>query len=306
MIALTSKVQYKNYEPGEFAEIQQRTYEATLQLIKNYPWEKEHDHLVVDMTTPSVTLQDDNGSYLKLGLYYNHKFVLYYYDAGNDDLYLKSVVTLEESFPYVREYFNNPEQVPDGFKFENTWFKEKARHFATNDFCYTVDERRLRAFCFSFSNIVYFGFGLVLLFSLATHPIKGLHPLLAVLLLILLLSVMGGGIQILLLIKYYAIDKNKVLIFSKGKKTFYYGTENEQKEYLKQDIDAIEIKQSSNSGKNPIYDFAAYKIYMKDGTLLTFTSLLMPYLDFEQKVSGLPVKEKKRFPWPAAGTIPAT
>ncbi|MBO9620488.1 MAG: hypothetical protein J7539_15790 [Niabella sp.] len=305
MNTLTSKVQYKGYEPGEFEQIQQRTYEETLQLIKNYPWEKEHDHLVVDMTTPSVTVQDDNGSYLKLGLYYNNKFVLYYYDAGNHQLYLKSVVTLEESFPYIQEYFNNPEQIPTGFKSENTWFKEKALHFVTNDFRYVIDERRLRAFCFSFSNIIHFGFGLFLVLLLATHPIKDPHPLLLVLLLLPALLLMGGGMNILLLIKYYYTDKGKVLIFSKGKSVFYYGTENEQKEYQKQDIDSVEIKQSSNNGKNPIYDFAAYRIYMKDGTLLTFTSLLIPYPEFKQKVSELPVKEKKRFPWPTAA-MPVT
>jgi hypothetical protein len=72
-----SKIQYKTYEKGEFSDEKVRNVEETLSLIKEFPWNEQRG-VDVQPTGPSVTIQDEYVNYLKVGLYFNGKFCLYY------------------------------------------------------------------------------------------------------------------------------------------------------------------------------------------------------------------------------------
>ena len=59
-----SKLQYKNYEKGEFSDEKVRGLDETIQLIKNFPWTKQRG-VDVQLTGPSVTIQNEYAEYLK-------------------------------------------------------------------------------------------------------------------------------------------------------------------------------------------------------------------------------------------------
>ena len=52
MVRLTSKIQYKNFEIGEFIEEEKRTYEEIINLIEKFPWDRERENIKIDLTNP--------------------------------------------------------------------------------------------------------------------------------------------------------------------------------------------------------------------------------------------------------------
>ena len=71
MRLLNVKVQYKNFEAGEFVDEKERTYEEAIGLIRKFPWNQQRENLQVSLTNSSITLDLDKKSYLKLVPYYN-------------------------------------------------------------------------------------------------------------------------------------------------------------------------------------------------------------------------------------------
>ncbi len=69
---LISKIQYKNFEPGEFTDRQNRTYEQTISLIEAFPWEgrKSPPGSRLLPTPPSPWKARISGDFLKLAVYY--------------------------------------------------------------------------------------------------------------------------------------------------------------------------------------------------------------------------------------------
>ena len=76
-----TKIQFKNFEPGEFTSEKDRTADETIDLITSFPWKNERDHLVVSLTNPGITIEGTKNDFLKLSPYYNGKYVLHYLDA---------------------------------------------------------------------------------------------------------------------------------------------------------------------------------------------------------------------------------
>ena len=76
-MTLLTKTQLKDYEAGEFSDIKQRTYPETRDLIEQFPWTQQRDHISISLTNPSITIEGPSGDYLKLAPYFNGKFVLY-------------------------------------------------------------------------------------------------------------------------------------------------------------------------------------------------------------------------------------
>ena len=66
MTRLISKVQYKNFEAGEFVEVCERTFNETTELIEKFPWTDQRDKIVIDLTNPSITIEGKNNDFLKL------------------------------------------------------------------------------------------------------------------------------------------------------------------------------------------------------------------------------------------------
>ena len=125
---LNSKVQYANFEIGEFSEERERTFEELVELIEHFPWEEQRESIAIDLTNPSITIQRKNDSFLKLSLYYNGKFVLYYFDQEHS-FYTKSFTAATDSYGYIRNYFVAPTFDTNDFRKENTLFQNNLKHF---------------------------------------------------------------------------------------------------------------------------------------------------------------------------------
>ena len=69
MTALVTKIQYNNFETGEFSEVRERTYEETVDLIEHFPWNKQREKLVIDLTNPSVTIEGGDNDFLKFAVF---------------------------------------------------------------------------------------------------------------------------------------------------------------------------------------------------------------------------------------------
>ena len=137
-MTLLSKLQYKNYEPGEFTEQQERTYEETIQQVEGFPWEEQRDHWVVSLTNPSITIEGKNGDFLKLALYYNEKFVLYYLDPHHH-LYTRSSLHYQDLYPIIRAFFKDDLFAPSELKREHTPLQNNIVHFEDKNFTYRLE-----------------------------------------------------------------------------------------------------------------------------------------------------------------------
>lgn len=103
METLISKLQYKNYERGEFSNSEMRTAEETIQLIKDYPWDEQRQLASVELTCPSVTIEHYTGKFLKIGPYFGGKFCLYLSDGRK--ISEKIVQHLEDSFEIINDFY---------------------------------------------------------------------------------------------------------------------------------------------------------------------------------------------------------
>src|SRR4051812_13455873 len=100
-----SKIQHNTYEKGEFSDEKTRTLDETVELIKSFPFDAERSLTVIQLTGPSITIQDEYVNYLKVGLYFNGKLCIYYLDNDNH-LYEYYVLSVDEACNLVTDYFN--------------------------------------------------------------------------------------------------------------------------------------------------------------------------------------------------------
>jgi len=57
MTSLISKLQYREYEKGEFDAIAARTLEEVISAVLSFPWDTERHLTSVELTCPSVTVE---------------------------------------------------------------------------------------------------------------------------------------------------------------------------------------------------------------------------------------------------------
>ena len=100
-----SKLQHKTYEKGEFSDEKVRSLDETIKLIKTFPWDAERTLTDVQLTGPSVTIRDEDINYLKVGLYFNGKYCLYYLDSDNH-LYEYHAPDIDDACIKVADFFN--------------------------------------------------------------------------------------------------------------------------------------------------------------------------------------------------------
>lgn len=299
MNRLTSKVQYQEFEKGEFTGIAERDLQETVTLIREYPWSSQRSHFVVGLTGPGIVVQDDRGNYLKLALYYNNKYIAYYCNATGR-LYQKTLEKPEDLAGALTAFFTSSDNPPDDFLFQKNFFQNQKEHFPTRDFRYSVHDLSFWQLISRGGTLFYLFIGIFFIgaFIPGFRNYDSTGTLFFLLVLFLVVFLVGGGLNLLLLYRYYIADKNTVITLSKGLSDFYFGTGQQQVKYNKRDILKIELKRRSNR-RSPVSDFAVYKICMTDGTRLPFTSLLIsPYLLLE-KMHQVPVEAVERFAWPA-------
>lgn len=265
-----SKLQYKTYEKGEFSDEKVRDLDGSLKLIREFPWDAQRG-VDIQPTGPSVTIQNENGEYFRVNLYFNGKFNLYYLDSANH-LYEYHSPDLDTAYRLVTDFFN---QCLDLTLFEKHLFNiGNQRHFITNHFEYRVKLWRI---------VTIIGFLSVLAILLAVLDVtlvkkdEFVYPSLiivtATLVLYYILFKVGRNIM---------VNRNNYLQISKGNDSFKFGyTENECKVYNKADIDKVVVAQSK--GRLDFNTFDYFEIFFKDGSLIKLSTMLIPKFDFINK-----------------------
>jgi len=268
-----SKLQHKTYEKGEFSDEKVRALDETIELIKTFPWENERTLTDIQLTGPSVTVQDEYVNYLKIGLYFNGKFCLYYLDCDNH-LYEHHVVEMTEVINVVTGFFNGRIALQD---FEKHIFNigNKA-HFNTNYFEYR--EKLWRVLMLTGMLLFYGVFFIIANTALFTTNTPGFLRVMFVLITVLYYSLLGK-------IYYNAIiNRNNYLQISKGNDIFSFGyNQQEINTYNKNDISEI-VTYVSRGSRNPNF-VEAYEIKFKDGSSIKFSNMLIPYAAFHTKFS---------------------
>jgi hypothetical protein len=293
MTTLVSKIQYKNFEPGEFVDVQERNFEETIRLIEEFPWDIQRDKIVIDLTNPSVTIEGKNGDFLKLAVFYNQKFVLLYLD-NDQRLFSWSFNSLQDGYTCVKYFFEQPVFDTTKFKKETTWMQNNVKHFVTWDFRYELTSKSVRKYLLSTS-----GLNCFLAIAFLIFVVKRGHNAMDVLMLLVfpgIIFILLAGLPILLFFSYYNYVKNKILIMSKGNDIFYFGAYYSLVRYEKKDILNCTIMHSS--GSRSLYKgFAVVKIEFKNGEILSIPNLLIPHQVLEDKLFQCPKVYKNKVPY---------
>jgi hypothetical protein len=279
---LTCKIQYNNFEAGEFTDVKQVDYKTALDIIEHFPWEKQREHIVIELTNPSVSFEYSPSCILKLALFFNGKFVLHFFDG--EHLYTKSFIDRKSACPFIEYFFQHQTIDPGIFKKENTWMKNISKHFLTGDFVYSVDKKNLWQML-DFSTIIFTAFQvfIIIMFMqsnmLLKYPIAGFFSF-------LLLSMLYGGINYVLLVNYYLYSRNKTLQLSKGNDIILWGKNEDLKEYKKSDVVKILIKKNKAS-RAPWGNFALSFLFFSDGSYIKIPSLILSDSDISYKMLPL-------------------
>ena len=292
MTRLTSKIQYKNFEIGEFIEEKERTFEEIMELIERFPWELQREKIVIDLTNPSVTIQGKNNDYLKIALFYNGKFVLRYFDQ-QQTLYTKSISEVTDSYKYIRDYIATSVFDTTDFKKENTLFQDNAKHFISQKFNYEVTPSSACKFLLSTSGINLIFTVIVIAFFSFNHAIE--ISVLSASIVLLLIFFIGGGLNLILFFQYYLYTNGKILIMSKGNEIFYFGNKENPTKYNKTEITQFTISRIRNS-KHTLSNFAVVKIELTNGFELEIPNILVDYLALESKLFEIAKIENSSYP----------
>lgn len=293
MSRLITKVQYNNFETGEFVNVQERNYKETLELIEGFPWNAQRDHIVIDLTNPSILILGRNNDFLKFAVFFNQKYVLHYFDA-RQTLYTRSFVNLKDGYSYIKNFFEQPEFEVEDFKKEITWFQHNLKHFIQQDFKYLLTSKSIKTYLI-LTSWLSFSFSIILLLLILPIGISSLN-FVALGFFLLFFFLFGGGLNLILFFNYYNFVKDKILIMSKGKDDFYFGPINYPIKYDKKDILHYTIVRTG-SQRSPFYEFAFVKIEFKNGVVLKIPNLLVNDLAIKEKLFEYKRIDQYRFPY---------
>ncbi len=271
MAEFISKLQYKTCEKGEYFDEKARNQNQTIELINNFPWQREQ-YADLGPTGPSITILDEKGNYLKLSIYYGGKFTLYYLDRDNN-YYKLGNINMEKSLGFVRGFFSGSLPLADFEK--QAWNWNVRRHFTTNLFEYTVTFWGFLALMTFW--ILYF----ILFFPiLVLGVIKGAwNPLL----LFSLIISLALGWPIVYASWIYRRKKNQQLIISRGRDEFWFGERGNLKKYDKNEI--AEIKNFVDKSSRSPNQFEIIEVIFKNGDSINFSNMLIGYSDLLSKFS---------------------
>ena len=269
MAEFISKLQYKTYEKGEFSDEKARSLEETIQLIKNFPWEEQRGS-DIQLTGPSVTIQNEYVEYLKLGLYFNGKFCLYFYDR-NDHLFELHEPNLEDACQIVTDFFNG---LSIEEKFDKHFFSIGPKsHFETSTFEYRVNNtmvffRFLLMIVLSGSAIL----GTIAFFKLNDAPF-----------LLLLLDIVIDIICLqafYFMVRLYLRSKNMYLNILRGRDEFQFGIDNDIVTYSKREIESINTYgQTSRSSRI----FNLMEVIFKNGSAIIIPGIIIEPFTLAEK-----------------------
>lgn len=298
------KLQYRNYEPGEFTDRQPRTFEETIRLIGSFPWEDQRDNLKAGLTGPSVTIEGEYHRYLKLALYYHGSFILYYLDDSNR-LYSKSFPQLQDAFPWLQSFFDDNLLDTSLLEPQPSWMQGKLKHFADATFHYSVNRPRillLNAFL-GFCVALLIAVEIILVKKTIENSLLFLIPTGLFLLIALLMAT-----TLAMSINHYRYASGKELILSSGNPVFYYGTIGSPEQWNKKDILSITYFGATDARSGKYGTF--YRILIRTAgspqpRTLFLPSILIPDNVLPAKFPAVKIDYKqKTFPFipPSAST----
>ena len=276
MPSFTSKLQYKNYEQGEFIDEAERTPDEIADIIHSYPWAKECHNVPVGLTAPSITIQDEQGAYLKVSHSYNGKFSLYLLDA-NGACSKKVVNDLDYAGTAAIDFCNGTLS-EDGFTSDITF--QARKYFITKDFRFHVAKGAM------FPIIIYTIVPTMVITSVAVFMLlfqKNLttqNQLIITLKVVLCtMSLLLGYITITawrLYFNHYNYSRDQFIEISAGRNEFMFGTDNNYKVYKKDEITHITVYRNTQS-RNPSSHIELLELTFNDGSQVNISSLLLKH-----------------------------
>jgi hypothetical protein len=276
-----SKLQYKTSEKGEYFDEKSRNLEDTIELIKNFPWERER-YADIELTGPSITIKDKNGNYLKVGIYYGGRHSLYYLDKKRT-FYKYYQINIDKVFAMVTDFFNGQLDLQ---KFDRHRFALGAKsYFITNLFEYRIKacEVALLTIFWDFYFILFLAFSIAFFIG-AMIPIGLIFATIAIFLEISPFFTFLNAYK----------NRNQYLKISRGEDTFQFGdSKTGIINYNKSDIKKI-INYIDRASRSPNL-IEIVEIVFKDGSSIIFTNILMSSdalkYKFSDKWKLSPVKE---------------
>jgi hypothetical protein len=272
MPEFTSKLQYKTSEKGEYFDEKTRNLEDTIELIKSFPWEKER-YADVELTGPSITIKDERGNYLKVGIYYGGRFSLYYLDPKRN-FYKYYQINIDKVFVMVTDFFNG--QI-DLQKFDRHRFALNAKsYFVTDSF-----EYRIKAWKVVLLTIFWDMYFIPLLaFSIISNFIKVVEPMGFILIIIACLLAI---IPVSIFLNAYK-NRNQYLKISRGESTFQFGdSKTGIIVYNKSDIKKI-VNYVDKASRSPNM-IEVIEIIFNDDSSIIFTNMLISCITLNYKFS---------------------
>lgn len=270
MTTLVSKLQYKNYEKGEFSDEKPRNLEETLKLIEDFPWNLQRG-TDIQVTGPGIVIKDKKGGYLKIALYFNGKFSVYYMDSG-DRLYEYHTPELTDECQKVKEYF---EGNLDLSGFEKHFFNRGNRaHFVNGHFEYRVNQTKIPLLI-----ILMAFFTMAFVITAVALPWLTGVPLLIYPLALFNAFLWSWGFYSYT--KLFIRCKKLVLIVSKGNPIFQFGTDGHMVSYNKLDITEITGYGGLQSRSS---DLVTVEISFRKGNHIKFPGMLIDILLFNSKM----------------------
>ncbi|WP_158799304.1 hypothetical protein [Pedobacter sp. L105] len=272
MPQFNSKVQHKTYEKGEFTDEKDRSLADTLELINTFPWDMERTLTAVQLTGPSVTIRDEDVNYLKIGLFFNGKYCLYYLDNDNH-LYEYHAQEMEDVSQMVTNFFNS---ALDLSLFEKHLINigNKA-HFETCYFEYRENPWRilmLNVMLLVYAVLLTIG-DVALFFKYSRWPGGLVLGIASVLFYYFIFRIFYNAF----------VNRDNYLQISRGSDVFSFGyTSRTVNVYHKTEIKEIRSYGNRGPSKNPNL-IEAFEIVFKNDETIQFTNMLIGSFDFHSK-----------------------
>lgn len=282
MKTIISKIQYRNFEPGEYVEEKVRTLEESIRLIKDFPWEVQRVNNPIGITNPSITFEDADGNFLKVAPYYNKRFAVYFL-KDKKFLYVKNGVESDEVNNIIRIFFDEIPFDTSTFSRKTSFFTNSKKQFYLNDFKYEI-----KGPFYFLDNFFYSNSFFTLIYATACFFIFIFHKETRQDKIGALICFIGFIVAACLAkLYFYASAKGKTLILSKGNDTFQYGDKDNLATFNKQKIASIIIPPAK---RGLGFDSHVYKILFQDGSYLVIPDIILPPFKFSGKFPGIKIE----------------
>ena len=268
-----SKLQYRNYEQGEFTDSAERTPDEIADMIRSYPWATEGHLAPVGLQGPSITVQNGDAVYIKVSHYYNGKYCLYLLQNGSCSK--KIVADIEEAIMAVRTFCSGSLEASE-FTTDITF--HPVRYFVTKDFRYRAGKGAM------FPILVYTIIPTILISTLAAIALMFAHDVILHSWLPALLIMVHCSLSVFLwyttvmswrlYFNHYEYSKDQFIEISAGRNEFIFGTEEHQLTFKKDELERITVYRNTQR-KNPSSYIELFELTFKDGTQISISSLLL-------------------------------